>query len=259
MDKNISTNSSLTEKILLIMIFIIVIIGVILSRVDIEFYNKYYVREDCFTEWLGVLALLSCAFLYFYRSFTIRFSKGKKFLLCLLFAGFIFIFGAGEEISWGQRIFNIKTPEFFMKHNAQQEMNLHNLVISSSLWSDDKQDALPNKKPVEKKRFKINKIIFGAFLGICVVFYFLILPYLYRKKIKVKNFVNSFGLPIPKVLYIYAYILIFLLSKLAARRSGELLEFGGCWLILLMLLFPYNKNIFSKQKNNKSSEKTPNL
>ena len=35
-----------------------------------------------------------------------------------------------EEISWGQRIFDIQTPDFFMKHNIQRETNLHNLLSS---------------------------------------------------------------------------------------------------------------------------------
>jgi len=35
---------------------------------------------------------------------------------------------AGEEISWGQRIFQIETPGWFLAHhNNQDEMNLHNL------------------------------------------------------------------------------------------------------------------------------------
>src|SRR5690606_26021664 len=37
-----------------------------------------------------------------------------------------FVF-AGEEISWGQRIFNIETGEFMQQYNWQNEMNLHNL------------------------------------------------------------------------------------------------------------------------------------
>ncbi|MBL0702334.1 MAG: hypothetical protein JJV91_02510 [Desulfosarcina sp.] len=248
MDKNINKSSSLTEKISLCIIFLIVIVGVILSRVNIDFYNQYYVKEDCFTEWLGVVALISCAFLYFYRLFTIKFSKGKKFFLCLLFSGLIFLFGAGEEISWGQRIFHIETPEFFKKHNAQQEMNLHNLVISFSSWSGDNKDTQLNKNPPKKKKIKINKIVFGAFLAVCIVFYFLILPILYRKKKEVRDFTNTFALPIPKIIYVYAYILLFILSELAVKRSGELLEFGGCWIILLMMLYPYNKDIFSKLK-----------
>ena len=33
----------------------------------------------------------------------------------------------GEEISWGQRIFNIATPETISQMNVQDETNIHNL------------------------------------------------------------------------------------------------------------------------------------
>ena len=36
-------------------------------------------------------------------------------------------FVAGEEISWGQRIFGLSTPELLRQHNTQGELTLHNL------------------------------------------------------------------------------------------------------------------------------------
>lgn len=35
---------------------------------------------------------------------------------------------AMEEISWGQRVFHIDTPDFFQRHSTQNELNFHNLV-----------------------------------------------------------------------------------------------------------------------------------
>jgi hypothetical protein len=32
-----------------------------------------------------------------------------------------------EEISWGQRLFGLNTPEWFQKHNIQNELSIHNL------------------------------------------------------------------------------------------------------------------------------------
>jgi tetratricopeptide (TPR) repeat protein len=37
-----------------------------------------------------------------------------------------------EEISWGQRILEIDTPEYFNKFNLQQEINLHNLDTTTN-------------------------------------------------------------------------------------------------------------------------------
>lgn len=37
------------------------------------------------------------------------------------------LFVAIEEISWGQRLFDIATPEWFRRHSSQSEINIHNL------------------------------------------------------------------------------------------------------------------------------------
>jgi hypothetical protein len=44
--------------------------------------------------------------------------------ICWALIGF---FCAGEEISWGQRIFHITSPAYFQKDSTQDEINLHNL------------------------------------------------------------------------------------------------------------------------------------
>ena len=43
--------------------------------------------------------------------------------------GVVALLIAGEEISWGQRIFGISTPEFFLKTNIQKEFNFHNISV----------------------------------------------------------------------------------------------------------------------------------
>jgi len=51
----------------------------------------------------------------------------KLFCSLYIFLAVFFIFIAGEEISWGQRIFNFETPEQFSA-NLQNEFNIHNFV-----------------------------------------------------------------------------------------------------------------------------------
>ncbi|MCB1121119.1 MAG: hypothetical protein KJT03_06205 [Verrucomicrobiae bacterium] len=41
--------------------------------------------------------------------------------------GILFLFGAGEEISWGQRIFGFETPPAIREINGQDEFNVHNI------------------------------------------------------------------------------------------------------------------------------------
>ena len=42
--------------------------------------------------------------------------------------GMAMVFAAGEEISWGQRIFGFATPDFLMHLNQQKEFTVHNIA-----------------------------------------------------------------------------------------------------------------------------------
>lgn len=63
----------------------------------------------------------------FFRSKTVQ----NIFALGCVLVGISFLVVAGEEISWGQRLFNITTPESFAEYNRQGEINLHN---TEALW-----------------------------------------------------------------------------------------------------------------------------
>ena len=58
-----------------------------------------------------------------------NFYKQEKFVsaaTCIAIAGLLGFIGF-EEISWFQRVLSIKSPEFFLEHNKQDEITLHNL------------------------------------------------------------------------------------------------------------------------------------
>ena len=212
------------EKIILSIVLSLMLYGIFLSRTDLAFFEGTYVREDGLIEWLTVVALMSGCILSLVRAFKLKLQKGKLFLLGLLAFSAVFFFGAGEEISWGQRILGIQSPDFFKTHNSQMETNLHNLILDG---------------------VKINKIIFGTFLGIAVAFYFLILPFLYRKFAQIKTLVDKCSIPIPKWAHIGSYIVLGILVALTTSgKRGELLEFGGCWIFFLMYLNPHNQDIY---------------
>ena len=78
--------------------------------------------EDSFLEWVTAVLALIASVLFFTSGML-----GSRFAFTLSFAWLIF---ALEEISWGQRIFNIDSPELFLKHNFQQETNIHNFFVN---------------------------------------------------------------------------------------------------------------------------------
>ena len=114
------------EKTVFSIVFILVIVGVAMSHSNREWFESFYVREDGPIEWLTVIALLCGAFLCWYRANILKPFRSNIFIASLIFLGMLFLFGAGEEISWGQRIIGVKSPSFFIENNSQMETNFHN-------------------------------------------------------------------------------------------------------------------------------------
>lgn len=85
-------------------------------------------REDGVVEWLTVIALvfLSLFLLRGIKQLSTEVPKSWKLSAGLL--SFLSLLAAGEEISWGQRIFNFEVSQQFRDLNYQNEANLHNLL-----------------------------------------------------------------------------------------------------------------------------------
>ena len=86
------------------------------------------VNEDGIIQWLQFFVLVVTAVYLFLIVSAYR----CDYFQPLVFSSFLTLFLltvllAGEEISWGQRIFNIPLPEYFQKFNAQKELSLHNI------------------------------------------------------------------------------------------------------------------------------------
>jgi len=212
-----------------ITVFAMVIAGCILSYIRPEFFRYKYTVEDGPLESITVLFLLAGALICFVRVFKLYSERGKLFVLCTLVLGSLYLFGAGEEISWGQRIFNIQSNDFFKKYNVQGETTLHNLSYTNS----------------DGKKVKINKLVFSKILTSCIIIYMLILPFFYRKKPFMKNLINKLAIPLPQNRHIILYILLaIIVLSISHKRKGELLEFGGCFIFLMITLYPFNKTNF---------------
>jgi len=78
-------------------------------------------------EWLTVVFLLA-AIVYGARVLRLAAGRGPRWLVVwalLLLLGAVYF--AGEELSWGQHVFQWTTPETWRQLNPQQETNLHNV------------------------------------------------------------------------------------------------------------------------------------
>ena len=178
----------------------------------------YFLREDGWVENLTVFFLLISSGIALYRAVGYWRARASMAALFWGFVAFMFFFAAGEEISWGQRIFNIETPDFFLEKNLQNETNLHNLEIGG---------------------FKINKWIFSRLLFLVMGFYLVALRPLSSLIAWLRHLVTLFQVPLPR----WGYVLLLLaatglFSTISLLKKSELIEFAFAAVFVLIFLNP---------------------
>lgn len=199
-----------------------------------SFYALYIVSRLFFTNSLfktlfdedGVFEYLTS--LFYILSFVLFLFSVSKFntlyintyIIILALACF---FVGMEEISWGQRIFNIETPESYKQLNYQEEFNVHNLIS-------------PEYHPK----------IFLIFAILCLVFF----AFSSNKKYDALFWVHRDYLPSKKFLVI-ALLLPFI-SWYNMEHFEVILSFMFC--IYSFQLFLKKKNMYYEYKNNTQTD-----
>jgi hypothetical protein len=99
-------------------------------RFDPDLYFSS-VQEDEFLEWGTFWAFIFAAVLSVWAAVRQWRSLGE-WPWFLVGVGLFCFLVAMEEISWGQRVLTYRPPVYFLEHNFQQELNIHN-VFSTGL------------------------------------------------------------------------------------------------------------------------------
>lgn len=217
------------DIVIYIFLTIIALISLFFGFTNATYFDNVYAQEDGFIEYGTFVFLFLISLLQFYRLKNAKHNK-PLWIASVLFLGLLFFFGAGEEISWGQRIFGTESGDFFKNNNLQNETNLHNLEING---------------------VKINKLIFSQLLTLIMAFYLLVLPYITTKFAWIKNLVFKFAIPIPKLHHIIAFLLstaiIAILPNLS--RKWEVYELFFACIFFLIFCNPKNPNEVKGIKN----------
>ena len=157
-----------------------------------------YVYEDSITEY-GQALFFFLAAVFFLITFFISDTRNEFWFIktqsnfIFLWLALILLFGAGEEISWGQRIFGFETPEALKEINVQDEFTLHNIGIF-----DTTSDSF----------FKTNRLfhIFWFLIGIAIP----VSALLYQSW---RDFLVKLGMPLFPLLLSSQFLLFYILSK----------------------------------------------
>lgn len=215
------------EKTAYIILGVIVLLGLYLGIAKESYFDTGFTKEDGPVEWATTIMLFGVCALSLYRLITLGPKKKALWRIGTFIFAVLFLFAAGEEISWGQRIFSVESSEFFLKNNAQGETNLHNLVVGEK---------------------KINKIVFSQLLFLVMFLYLIVAPILYRKQEWFKKLADNFAVPIVKWHHTIAFLIATVLVSLnPADRKWEVYELAFGAIFLLVFIGPLNRSIFDRE------------
>ncbi len=163
-----------------------------------EYPDLYYlsVQEDEYLEWSSFWAFLLASGAYL-RSATGHRLATHPFPWFLFGVALFCFFVAMEEISWGQRLFGYRAPAYFLEHNFQQELNIHNVVETG----------------YRKLALKVVIVGYGIVLPLAVQFRFL------------KRWFERLDIVAPNIALLPAFAGTFLVYSLYPwKHSGEWVE-----------------------------------
>lgn len=86
---------------------------------------RLLISEDHLIEWLTFTCLILTGFYSASLAHKIKIQYNYYHWFFICFSAFCMLAGF-EEISWGQRVFQVESNEFFKTYSDQKEINLHN-------------------------------------------------------------------------------------------------------------------------------------
>jgi len=190
-------------------------------------YEAGFGAEDGPIEYGTAICLFLSSVILLGQAVRTARSGGASSLWLVLYSA-AFLFGAGEEISWGQRIIGWETTGFFAEHNVQNETTLHNLAFGDE---------------------QLTKSLFGSYLTVAILMYLVVLPLLYSRISLVARLVDRILLPLPStrhaIMAVGASLVIGVLATVS--RKWEAYEFIFSLLTMSIFLHPANAHRFKKR------------
>lgn len=206
------------------------IITVLMLTVGIALWDKMYfalkfAAEDGLVEYGTAIALLTSCIVLVRNGLSIRGRAGRLAVGLTFFYALLFFFGAGEEVSWGQRIFGWETSEAMKELNRQDETNFHNLEFGG---------------------VALTKHLFGPVLTLVILLYLVVLPLLYSRVAWVGKMADKLAIPVPGLRHaaiaLIGSIIVAIVDAFDVERVWEAYECVFALLTVSIFLLPTNRD-----------------
>jgi len=233
------------DKFLIILLFVSISLSYAVYLIPDKQFVGYLGKEDCLFENLTALFFLVASVICFIIC-RVHFNIFILLLGLLLFTGF------GEEISWGQRIFNFETPEAMKKINVQKEFTIHNIVYFNSVDYNMKTKTGINRFLTVNFLFKVFWFIYGILIP---------LAYLLNKSFA--KIANKLRFPVPKISFGVFFLFNYLIMKILelylspfsqlldyCRTNGEIYECEAA-LIFMIICYDFYRQRYNVEKKSK--------
>ncbi len=189
-------------------------------------FAEGFAAEDGPVEWSTALFLLGASGVLVWQAARLAGRRAFGATALVAFYALLFFFAAGEEISWGQRVFGWETTEFFREHNYQRETNLHNLVVGEQ---------------------QLAKTLFGSVLTVVLLLYLVVLPLLYPRVPVLARLTDTLAVPLPGLRHAgIAFGASLLIAVIDLPRKWEVYEFVFSVIALSIFWAPANRGRFDK-------------
>lgn len=204
--------------------FVLVLtVGVYVYSTD--FFSLTYAREDGLVEYGTAIFLFAASFVLLVNARRLGARGLTLAVVCTLFYALLFFFAAGEEVSWGQRIFGWESGEFYQQNNKQNETNLHNLIVPTP-WGD----------------FHLAKTLFGPILTLILLLYLAVLPMLYPRVGWIRRIADRIAAPVPGTRHaVLAILASLVIAAIDVSRKWEVYELVFSLLATSIFLLPQNR------------------
>jgi hypothetical protein len=238
---------------------IFVLYAIVLSSYFIVLLPKDVISalavEDGIIETVGAIAFLLASMGFFTAygySSGLKNNFGRlqtRRNLYYFLLGLLFLICFGEEISWGQRLFNWATPDWLEARNIQGETNLHNI----ELFHGSTRDGTP--RTGIGSLLKMNRLFSLFWLLYCVV-----TPLAYLASRRLREWCDWIGLPLVPlwigglfvanaVVIYWIFTAIEVTDPLKAYDVNELKETNYAIIFLILAWWELRHTILSRPPN----------